>query len=178
MTRVLKILLCLILVCTLQTTLVRFIAINRISPDLIVCWLVVMSETYGPFGGFCSGAVASMLYDANVGYIMAVNLVVGTAIGYFCTLLVPYFRKVFRKSKIASWLAMMLTAFISCIIKDIVNIGYLFLIGSTLLDLENLPVTLLRLAVSSLYSVMMILPLGLLRRRIFPDQKKNVKKTD
>jgi cell shape-determining protein MreD len=178
LTRVLKILLCLILVCTLQTTLVRFIAINRISPDLIVCWLVVMSETYGPFGGFCSGAVASMLYDANVGYIMAVNLVVGTAIGYFCTLLVPYFRKVFRKSKIASWLAMMLTAFISCIIKDIVNIGYLFLIGSTLLDLENLPVTLLRLAVSSLYSVMMILPLGLLRRRIFPDQKKNMKKTD
>ena len=82
MSRTLKLSLIAVLACVCQTNLSQYIRIAGVAPDLIIVFLVLITSYTGAYGGFCTGALTAMLYDASVGYVLAINLVGYTFIGW------------------------------------------------------------------------------------------------
>ena len=139
MSKALRLLLVAVIACVLQTTLVGYIRIAGVAPDLMIVALVLLTSYTGPYGGFCTGSVMALLYDASVGYVLAINLIGYTFIGY----LAPLMRKVLddrmKKLKHKSDLVMTIICFFLTLVREVLYIGYLFLIGS-----EQSMVTLMR----------------------------------
>ena len=146
MSRAIRIVITVILACICQTDLVKYIRIATIAPDMLTVFLVLLTGYTGAYGGFCAGSLLAMLYDASVGYVLAINLV--------CyTLLRRAMNVKLRKVKHKSYLELMLICFFLTLMREIVYIGYLFLIGA-----EQSMVTILRALLCAAYSSAMILP--------------------
>lgn len=155
MSKTLRLLLIAVLGCVIQTTLVGYFRIASIAPDMMIALLVAITSHGGPYEGFCIGAVMAMLYDSSVGYVMAINLVGYTFIGWSAPLIRGTLHKWMRKLKHKSYLEMLFTSFFLTLVREILYIGYLFLIGS-----EQSMVTLMRMVLCASYTALMVLPCG------------------
>lgn len=153
MSKVLKLCFVAILACVCQTNLSQVIRIAGVAPDLLIVFLVLLTSYTGVYGGFCTGALTAMLYDASVGYVLAINLVAYTFIGWAAPMLRGFLNTKLRKLKHKSILVMMLICFFLTLMREVLYIGYLFLIGS-----EQSMMTLVRALLCSGYSALLILP--------------------
>lgn len=142
-----------ILACVCQTNLSQYIRIAGVAPDLLIVVLVTLTSYTGAYGGFCTGALTAMLYDASVGYVLAINMVAYTFIGWAAPMLRAFLNRKLKKLKHKSVLVMMLICFFLTLMREVLYIGYLFLIGS-----EQSLITLVRAMLCSGYSALMILP--------------------
>lgn len=142
-----------VLACVCQTNLSQYIRIAGVAPDMLIVVLVVLSSYTGAYGGFCTGALTALLYDASVGYVLAINMVAYTFIGWAAPMLRVFFNHKLKKLKHKSVLVMMLICFLLTMMREVLYIGYLFLIGS-----EQSLITLIRALLCSGYSALMILP--------------------
>ena len=161
-----------VLACVCQTNLSQYIRIAGVAPDMLIVVLVVLSSYTGAYGGFCTGALTALLYDASVGYVLAINMVAYTFIGWSAPMLRFFFNHKLKKLKHKSVLVMMLICFFLTLVREVLYIGYLFLIGS-----EQSLITLVRALLCSGYSALMILPCSFLvskiMRRHRPVKKKH-----
>ena len=153
MSKVLKLGFVAILACVCQTNLSQVIRIAGVAPDLLIVFLVLLTSYTGAYGGFCTGALTAMLYDASVGYVLAINLVAYTFIGWAAPMLRGFLNTKLRKLKHKSILVMMLICFFLTLMREVLYIGYLFLIGS-----EQSVMTLVRALLCCGYSALLILP--------------------
>lgn len=153
MSKALRLLLIAAVGCVLQTNLSGYVKIAGIAPDFMIAVLVAITSYCGAYGGFCTGSLMAMFYDASVGYVLVINLVAYTFIGWAAPLMRTFFSKVLRRLKHKSYLEMMLVTFLLSLIREIVYIGYLFLIGA-----EQSVITLLRMLLCSGYSALMVFP--------------------
>lgn len=153
MTMLLKLCVMAILACVCQTNLSQYIRIAGVAPDMLIVFLVALSSYTGAFGGFCTGSLTAMLYDASVGYVLAINMVAYTFIGWAAPMLRSFLNRKLKKLKHKSVLIMMLICFFLTLMREILYIGYLFLIGS-----EQSLITIVRALLCSGYSALMILP--------------------
>ena len=78
MSLTIKLIISAIAACICQTNLVEHIRIAGVAPDMLIVFLVLLTSYTGAYGGFCTGALLSMLYDASVGYVLAINMVAYT----------------------------------------------------------------------------------------------------
>lgn len=141
------------LACVCQTNLSQYIRVAGVAPDMLIVVLVVLSSYTGAYGGFCTGALTALLYDASVGYVLAINMVAYTFIGWAAPMLRTFLNRKLKKLKHKSVLVMMLICFFLTLMREVLYIGYLFLIGS-----EQSLITLVRALLCSGYSALMILP--------------------
>lgn len=111
MSRALRIVITAFVACICQTNLVRYIRIAGVAPDMLIVFLVLLTGYTGAYGGFCAGAVMAMLYDASVGYVLAINLVAYTFIGWAAPLLRRALDLKLRKFRHKSVLERMLICF-------------------------------------------------------------------
>lgn len=155
MSRTLKLVFAAILACICQTNFVQYFRIAGVAPDMLIVFLVLLTSYTGPYGGFCTGCVLAMLYDASIGYVLAINLVAYPFIGWAAPMIRHYLyqKKLMKIMKHKSFLVMMLICFFLTLIREILYIGYLFLIGS-----EQSFITLIRALLCSGYSALMIIP--------------------
>ena len=149
MSRAIRIVITVILACICQTDLVKYIRIATIAPDMLTVFLVLLTGYTGAY----AGSLLAMLYDASVGYVLAINLVCYTFIGWASPMLRRAMNVKLRKVKHKSYLELMLICFFLTLMREIVYIGYLFLIGA-----EQSMVTILRALLCAAYSSAMILP--------------------
>ena len=159
-----------ILACVFQTNLVGYLRISGVAPDMMIIFLVLITSYTGSYGGYCTGALMSMFYDASVGYALAINMVCYTFIGWVCPKLRTALEEFFSKLKHKSILVMMIICFFFVELREIVYIGYLFLIGS-----EQSIITIVRAVLCAGYSALWIYPCSFIVRRIMkwhPKQKK------
>jgi len=161
MSMMLRLVLTAIIACVCQTNLVGYIRIAGVAPDMLIVFLVLLTSYTGAYGGFCTGALISMLYDASVGYVLAINMVAYTFIGWAAPMLRAVLNRKLKKLKHKSYLVMMLICFFLTLMREVLYIGYLFLIGS-----EQSMVTLVRAVLCCAYSALMILPASFLVRKI------------
>lgn len=147
-----------------QTTLVGYIRIAGVAPDLMCALLVAITSYCGPYGGYCAGAVMALLYDASVGYEMvlkAINMISYALIG----IVSPYMRRalseLLRRFRHKSYLEMVVICFVMTAVRESINIGYLFIIGA-----EHSMVTLMRMLLCCGYSALMVLPVAFLLGRL------------
>lgn len=152
MSRALRLIALAILTVAIQVNLVEYVRIASVAPDIMIAVLIAITGYCGGYGGFCTGATMALLYDASVGYVVAINLIGYTAIGYYA----PAFRKklddAFRPIfKHKSFLVLFLSCFFFALLREILYIGYLFLIGS-----EQGIVTILRALLCSAYTAFMV----------------------
>jgi len=171
--RALRLLLVAIIACVIQTNLVGFFRIAGVAPDILIVTLVLLTSYTGSYGGFCTGSVMALLYDASVGYVLAINLVGYTFIGYIAPLMRATLNEKFRKLKHKSNLIMMIICFALVLSREVLYIGYLFLIGS-----EQSIVTLLRALLCSVYSALLITPGVFLLKPVMTRHAKRRKKAD
>lgn len=174
MSRALRLLLAAVVACVLQTTLVQYIRIAGVAPDLMIVMLVLLTSYTGAYGGFCTGSVMALLYDASVGYVLAINLISYTFIGYIAPLMRRFFDEKMRKLKHKSDLVMTLICFILVLMREVLYIGYLFLIGS-----EQSLVTIMRALLCAGYSALLVTPgMFLIRPLMTKHIRKRRKKDD
>ena len=153
MSRVLKLVFVAIFACVFQTNLSQYMRIASIAPDMLCVFLVLLTSYTGAYGGFCVGSVMAMLYDASVGYVLAVNLVGYTFIGWAAPMLRVFLNAKLKKLKHKSYLVMMIICFFLTLMREIIYLGYLFLIGA-----EQGIVTLVRAVFCAGYSSLLIIP--------------------
>ena len=130
MTRALKALGVVLLACLCQTNLSHFARVAGVAPDFMIAALAALGFQLGTYGGFCAGALMSLLYDASVGYVLAINLVGYTFIGYFCPFLRQRLTQRLSGMKHKRVLILILIAFAMTLAREILDAGYLFLIGA------------------------------------------------
>ena len=150
-----------VLACVCQTNLSQYIRIAGVAPDMLIVFLVLLTSYTGAYGGFCTGSLIAMLYDASVGYVLAINLVAYTFIGWAAPVLRVFLNRKLKKLKHKSVLVMMLICFFLTLVREVLYIGYLFLIGS-----EQSLITLVRALLCSGYSALMILPCSILVSKV------------
>lgn len=153
MSRALRLLLVAVIACVLQTNLAGYIRIAGVAPDLMIVALVLITSYTGSYGGFCTGSVMALLYDASVGYVLAINLIAYTFIGYIAPLMRRVLDDKMRKLKHKSDLVMTIICFFLTLMREVLYIGYLFLIGS-----EQSMVTIMRALLCAGYSALLITP--------------------
>ena len=141
------------LACVCQTNLAQYIRIAGVAPEMLIVVLVVLSSYTGAYGGFCTGALTAMFYDASVGYVLAINMVAYAFIGWAAPMLRVFLNRKLKNLKHKSVLVMMLICFFLTLMREVLYIGYMFLIGS-----EQSLITLVRALLCSGYSALMILP--------------------
>ena len=161
MSRAIRIVVTVFLACICQTDLVKYIRIAGIAPDMLTVFLVLLTGYTGAYGGFCAGSLLAMLYDASVGYVLAINLVCYAFIGWAAPMLRSAMNKKLSKVKHKSYLELMLICFFLTLMREIVYIGYLFLIGA-----EQSVVTILRALLCAAYSAAMIFPCSLIKGKV------------
>ena len=106
MSKTLRLIFLSMLTCVVQTTLVRYIRIGSVAPDVMIATLVALTSTCGSYGGFCVGSLMAMLYDAGVGYVLAINLVCYTFIGWAAPLLRRSQAQALRRLKLKGYLVL------------------------------------------------------------------------
>ena len=128
MSRAIRIVVTVFLARICQTDLVKYIRIAGIAPDMLTVFLVLLTGYTGAYGGFCAGSLLAMLYDASVGYVLAINLVCYAFIGWAAPMPRSAMnKKAGAKVKHKSYLELMLICFFLTLMREIVYIGYLFL---------------------------------------------------
>ena len=153
MSKTLRLILLSMAACVVQTTLVQYIRIGGVAPDVRIAMLGALTGWCGPYGGFCGGSLTAMLYDASVGYVLAINLVCYTFIGWAAPLVRGSLEQALRMLKHKSYLVLFVLGFFLTLLRELVDVGYLFLIGS------DLGVgTLLRSRLCGAYSGVMVVP--------------------
>ena len=157
MSRAIKLFVLSMLACLLQTELSRYIRIFTVAPDFIIILLTLMTDEYGVFGGFVAGALMALFYDSTTGYAPAINLVVYTFIGYMAPFLRQNLNSAFRKLKHKRFLEFMIIVFSLTMIRELIYIGYLFLVGA-----EQGFSTIFRLFVCVIYSTALVVPIAIL----------------
>lgn len=171
MSKTLRLIVLSMLTCVVQTTLVRYIRIGGVAPDVMIAVLVALTSTCGPYGGFCVGSLMAMLYDASVGYVLAINLVCYTFIGWAAPFLRTSLERALRKLRHKSYLVLFCISFFLTLLRELVDTGYLFLIGS---DLGV--TTLLRSLLCCAYSSVMVFPAALCVRKVMTWKPKLLQK--
>ena len=161
MTLTLKLVFVSIMACIFQTNLVSYIRIASVAPDMLIVFLVLLTSYTGAYGGFCTGALTAMLYDASVGYVLAINLVGYTFIGWAAPMLRSFLYKTLKKLKHKSIFVMMIICLFLTLAREVLYIGYLFLIGS-----EQSLITIVRAVLCAGYSALMILPCSFLIKKV------------
>ena len=161
MSRLLKLFLMAVIACVWQTNLVQYMRIGGVAPDMIIVFLVLLTSYTGAYGGFCTGALTAMFYDASIGYVLAINMVAYTFIGWASPVLRGFLNKKLRKLKHKSMLVMMLICFLFTLMREVLYVGYLFLIGS-----EQGLITLVRAILCCAYSALLILPGSLITAKV------------
>ena len=153
MSKALRLLAAAILAVVAQTTLAQYLRVWGVAPDLILVLLVAATDYCGPNGGYCLGAVTSMLYDASVGYVLAINMVSYTLIGLVAPLMRGFMDRLTRKLRHKRYFELAVICFLLTAAREIVYIGYLFIIGS-----EQSMTTLLRMLLACGYGAAATLP--------------------
>lgn len=173
MSRALRLILVAFLACIAQTTLVGYIRIAGVAPDLMIVALILLTSYTGSYGGFCTGCVMALLYDASVGYVLAINLIAYAFIGYFAPLMRKVLDEKMRKLKHKSDLVMTMICFFLTLTREVLYIGYLFLIGS-----EQSMMTLVRALLCAGYSAVLIAPGDFLLRPVMKKRILRRRKSD
>lgn len=173
MSRALRLIVVALLACVAQTTLVGYIRIAGVAPDLMIVALVLITSYAGPNSGFCTGALMALLYDASVGNVLAINLVGYPFIGTISPHLSNWLDAKLSILKHKSDLVMSVICFLMVLIREVLDVGYLFLIGS-----EQSVVTLLRALLCALYSAALITPCSFLIKPIMTKHPRIRKKSD
>ena len=119
MSRAIRIVVTVFLACICQTDLVKYIRIAGIAPDMLTVFLVLLTGYTGAYGGFCAGSLLAMLYDASVGYVLAINLVCYAFIGWAAPMLRSAMNKKLSKVKHKSYLELMLICFFLTLMREI-----------------------------------------------------------
>ena len=171
--RALRLILVAVIACVMQTNLVGYIRIAGVAPDIMIAALVLLTSYTGSYGGFCTGSVMALLYDASVGYVLAINLIAYTFIGYLAPLMRKVLDEKMKKLKHKSALVMTIICFFLTLIRELLYIGYLFLIGS-----EQSMVTLVRAVLCAAYSAMLITPGYFLIRLLMEKRIRQGRKSD
>ena len=162
MTRALKILGLLLAACLCQTNLSPYVRLGSIAPDFMIAALTALSGWIGPYGGFCAGAVLGLLYDSTVGYVLALNIILYTFIGYAAPVARQMLNARLSKWKHKSRLILLAIGFGLTLVREAADIGYLFLIGA-----EQGLVTLLRMLACAAYTALLTLPVSYAADRLF-----------
>lgn len=160
MSKSLRLLAAAVFAVVLQTTCAQYFRVLGIAPDLILVLLVAATDYCGAYGGYCLGAVSSLLYDASVGYVLAVNIVTYTLIGLVAPLMRGFMDRLTRKLKHKSYFELSVICFTMTAVREIVYIGYLFIIGS-----EQSVTTLVRMLLACVYGAAAVLPGAYLLRK-------------
>lgn len=153
MSRALRLMLVAFLACILQTNLASYIRFAGVAPDFLIVVLVLLTSYTGSYGGFCTGSVMALLYDASVGYVLAINLIGYTFIGYIAPMMRKVLDEKMRKLRHKSNLVMTVICFALTLMREVLYIGYLFLIGS-----EQSMITIVRAFLCAGYSALLITP--------------------
>ena len=173
MSRALRLILVAVIACVMQTNLVGYIRIAGVAPDIMIAALVLLTSYTGSYGGFCTGSVMALLYDASVGYVLAINLIAYAFIGYFAPLLRRVLDEKMKKLKHKSALVMTMICFFLTLMREVLYIGYLFLIGS-----EQSMMTLVRAVLCASYSAILITPGYFLIRPLMEKRIRQGRKSD
>lgn len=173
MSRALRLILVAVIACVLQTNLVGYIRIAGVAPDIMIAALVLLTSYTGSYGGFCTGSVMALLYDASVGYVLAINLIAYAFIGYLAPLLRRVLDEKMKKLKHKSALVMTMICFFLTLMREVLYIGYLFLIGS-----EQSMMTLVRAVLCAGYSAILITPGYFLIRPLMEKRIRQGRKSD
>lgn len=174
MSKALRLMLVAVIACVLQTNLVGYIRIAGVAPDILIVVLVLLTSYTGSYGGFCTGSVMALLYDASVGYVLAINLIGYTFIGYIAPLMRKVLDEKMRKLKHKSDLVMTIICFFLTLVREVLYIGYLFLIGS-----EQSMMTVMRALLCAGYSALLVTPgIFLLKPLMVQRPGKRKKKDD
>lgn len=167
MTRILKLAAVIYLTVLVQTNLADLLRVSGVAPDFMIAALAALAPFYGWMGGVSAGALMSMLYDAAVGYALALDLILYSVLGYFSPLMLAGFRSRVRTFSHFHSLPAMAMAFFMTAIREIADIGYLFLIGA-----EQGLVTLLRALIACTLTALVTLPVNLIITRLFAQARK------
>lgn len=171
--RALRLILVAVIACVMQTNLVGYIRIAGVAPDIMIAALVLLTSYTGSYGGFCTGSVMALLYDASVGYVLAINLIAYAFIGYLASLLRRVLDEKMKKLKHKSALVMTMICFFLTLMREVLYIGYLFLIGS-----EQSMMTLVRAVLCASYSAILITPGYFLIRPLMEKRIRQGRKSD
>lgn len=161
MSRAIRIVMTVILACICQTDLCEVHPNRGCSTGYDDGFSGSADGYTGAYGGFCAGSVMALLYDASVGYVLAINLVCYTFIGWAAPMLRHAMNKQLHRVKHKSYFELIVICFFLVLVREGVYIGYLFLIGA-----EQSIVTILRALLCSAYSAVMILPCSLIQNKI------------
>lgn len=173
MSRALKLILAAVIACVMQTNLVGYIRLAGVAPDLMIVVLVLLTSYTGSYGGFCTGSVMALLYDASVGYVLAINLIAYAFIGYFAPLMRKTLDEKMKKLKHKSDFVMTIICFFLTLMREILYIGYLFLIGS-----EQSMMTVVRAVLCAGYTALLITPGDFLMRPLMKKRISTRRKSD
>lgn len=173
MSRALRLMLVAVIACLFQTNFVRYIRIAGVAPDILIVVLVLLTSYTGSYGGFCTGSVMALLYDASVGYVLAINLIGYTFIGYIAPRLRKFLDDKLKRLKHKSDLVMTLICFFLVLMREVLYIGYLFLIGS-----EQTLMTLIRALLCAGYSALLVTPGMFLLKPIMNRQTRKHRNQD
>ncbi len=133
----------------------------------MIAALAGLAPYYGWMGGLTAGALMAMLYDSAVGYALALDLVLYSVLGYFSPLMALGFRARLERFARFKSLPAMLMAFFMTAIREIADIGYLFLIGA-----EQGLVTLIRALIACALTALVTLPVNLVISRFMQTGRK------
>ncbi len=161
MSKTLRLIVLSIVAVVCQTNLAGYLRVADVAPDMMIAFLVSITSFCGPYAGFCAGSLMAMLYDANVGYALAINLVLYTFIGWAAPMLRNSMNNLLKKMKHKSYLEIMLISLFLTLIHELVCIGYLFLIGA-----EQSAVTVLRALMCAGYSALITIPINPVVKKI------------
>ena len=132
MTRLLKLVAIIFIASLCQTNLASLLRIHGVAPDFMLAVLAALAAHYGWMGCMCSALLMAMLYDSTVGYIVALNIVVYGVLGYFSPMLFHGIRNALPKPAQLSkrLIALFATTVIITFVRELFDIGYLFLVGA------------------------------------------------
>ncbi len=139
--------------CLLQTNVSQFLQIADVAPDMMTALLVALTSFADISGCFCTAALMIMFYDASVGYVMALNPVVYVLISLAASYVCGHLRNALKKWKHKSYLIILLVCFVLTLARELVYVGYLYLIGA-----ELGLVTFLRMTLCAGYTALMSIP--------------------
>ena len=162
MSKVIKTLLVIYLACLFQTNVVKYLAVFQVAPDFMIATLVALCAYQEVYGGICSGMLMGMLYDSTLGYVLALNLIAYSLIGYAAPKMRTFME---QKTRLFPGRGMLLLCVICLLLtaaREMLYLGYLFLIGG-----ELGASSLVRFTISCLLTTLWLVPISLFLRVLF-----------
>ena len=163
----LKLIVVIFAACLVQTNLSDLLRVSGVAPDFMIAALASLGQYCGWMGGLSCGALMSMLYDSAVGYALALDLIFYSVLGYFSPLMFAGLERHMVHSSRLPHLPVMALAFFMTAIREIADIGYLFLIGA-----EQGLVTLVRAVIACILTAAITLPVNIIITRFIRHEHK------